>query len=52
MNDSLPPKIRALLDELYGANSATPLSFFFEAVYAALPELEELDPQGCSTLNT
>ena len=45
MSDSLQPKIRALLDELYGANSTKPPSFFFEAVYEALPELEELDPQ-------
>jgi uncharacterized protein (DUF3084 family) len=45
LSDSLQPKIRALLDDLYGANSTKPLSFFFEAVYEALPELEELDPE-------
>ena len=45
MSDSLQPKIRTLLDELYGQNPTKPLSFFFEAVYEALPELEELDPK-------
>jgi hypothetical protein len=45
MSDSLQPKMRALLDKLYGANSRKPLSFFFEAVYEALPELEERDPE-------
>jgi uncharacterized protein (DUF3084 family) len=45
MSDGSQPKIRALLDELYGANSTKSLSFFFEAVYEALPELEELDPE-------
>ena len=45
MSDSLQTKIMALLDELYSANSAKPLSFFYEAVYEALPELEELDPE-------
>ena len=45
MSDGMQPKIRALLDELYRQNSAKPLSFFFEAVYEALPELEELDPE-------
>ena len=45
MSDSLQTKIRTLLDKLYGANSTEPPSFFFEAVYMALPELEELDPQ-------
>jgi hypothetical protein len=45
LGDSLQPRIGALLDELYGANPAKPLSFFFEAVYEALPELEELDPE-------
>ena len=44
MSDGMQPKIRALLDELYRQNAAKPLSFFFEAVYEALPELEELDP--------
>ena len=44
MGDSLQPRVRALLDQLYGANTAKPPSFFFEAVYEALPELEALDP--------
>jgi hypothetical protein len=45
VSDDLQPKIRALLDDLYRENSRKPLSFFFEAVYEALPELEELDPE-------
>ena len=43
MSDNL--KIRTPLDELCRQNSGKPLSFFFEAVYEALPELEELDPE-------
>ena len=43
MSDNL--KIRTPLDELCRQNSGKPLGFFFEAVYAALPELEELDPE-------
>lgn len=45
MSDSLQTKIRTLLDKLYGANSTEPPSFFFEAVYMALPEVEELDAE-------
>jgi hypothetical protein len=45
MNESLLPKIRTLLDELYGQNHSKPHSFFFEAIYEVLPELEELDPE-------
>jgi hypothetical protein len=45
MSDSLQQKIRTLLDELYRQDPAKPPSFFFEATYEALPELEELDPE-------
>ena len=45
MSDSLQTKIRTLLDKLYGPNSTKPPSFFFEAVYMALPGVEELDPE-------
>jgi hypothetical protein len=45
MSDSLQPKIRTLLDELYRQDPAKPPSFFFEAAYEALPELEDLDPE-------
>jgi hypothetical protein len=45
VSDSLQTKIRTLLDKLYGANSTKPPSFFFEAVYMALPGVEELDPE-------
>ena len=45
MSDSLLGKIRTLLDELYRQNPAKPLSFFFEAAYEALPELDQLDPE-------
>ena len=45
MTDSLQTKIRTLLDKLYGQHPTKPHSFFFEAVYEALPELEELDPE-------
>ena len=37
-------KIGILLDNLYGQHLTKPRSFFFEAVFEALPELEELDP--------
>ena len=43
--DSFEPKIRGLIDELYRQNRSKPRSFFFDAVYQALPELEELDPE-------
>jgi hypothetical protein len=45
MSDGLQPKISALLDELYRQNPGKPYSFFFDAVYEALPELEQLDPE-------
>jgi uncharacterized protein (DUF3084 family) len=45
MSDSLQQRLRTLLDELYRANPTKPLSFFFEAVFEALPELENLDPK-------
>ena len=44
MSDSLQPKIGILLDDLYGQHPTKPRSFFFEAVFEAAPELEELDP--------
>ena len=44
MSDSLQTKIGMLLDKLYGQHPTKPRSFFFEAVFEALPELEELDP--------
>ena len=44
MSDSLQTKIGILLDNLYGQHLTKPRSFFFEAVFEALPELEELDP--------
>jgi septum formation topological specificity factor MinE len=44
VSDSLQTKIRTLLDKLYGQHPTKPQSFFFEAVYEALPELDELDP--------
>ena len=44
MSDCLQTKIRTLLDKLYGQHPTKPRSFFFEAVFEALPELEELDP--------
>jgi hypothetical protein len=45
VSDSLQPKIRGLIDELYRRNPKKPRSFFFEAMYEVLPELEELDPE-------
>ena len=45
MSDSLQQKIRTVLDELYRQDPAKPPSFFFEAAYEALPELEDLDPE-------
>jgi hypothetical protein len=44
MSDSLQPKVRQLLGEVYRQNRTKPRSFFFDAVYEAIPELEELDP--------
>ena len=43
--DSLQPKIRRLVDELHRQNLCKPRSFFFEAVYEALPAVEALDPE-------
>jgi hypothetical protein len=45
VSDSLRPKVRGLIDELYRQNPSKPRSFFFEAAYEALPELDELDPE-------
>jgi hypothetical protein len=41
----LQPKIRELLDELYRQDSGKPRSFFFDAIYDAIPQLEQLDPE-------
>jgi hypothetical protein len=43
--DRLQQKMRGLIDELYRQDPRKPRSFFFDAVYEALPELEELDPE-------
>ena len=45
MSDILRSKIKILLDKLYGQHPTKPQSYFFEAAYEALPELEELDPK-------
>jgi hypothetical protein len=45
VSDSLRTKIKILLDKLYGQHPTKPQSYFFEPVYEALPELEELDPK-------
>jgi uncharacterized protein (DUF3084 family) len=45
VSGSLRTKIKILLDKLYGQRPTKPQSYFFEAVYEALPELEELDPK-------
>jgi hypothetical protein len=37
--------VRDAHDKLYGQRPTKPQSYFFEAVYEALPELEELDPK-------
>ena len=41
----LESKVRRLIDELYRQNRSRPRSFFFDALYQALPELEEMDPE-------
>jgi hypothetical protein len=45
LSDGLQPQIRRLLDELYRQHRGKPRSFFFDAAYEVLPELEELDPE-------
>jgi hypothetical protein len=45
VSDGLLPRIKKLLHEQYRRNPGKPRSFFFDAVYEALPELEELDPE-------